>query len=82
MTNKNRVAFNPTEKEEIFPLSFNFQDRNLLIIDPARGRYCQHHAFTDLRLYYLNHNPENNTYQCPVPNCKETMTDGDILYLK
>lgn len=66
MTNKNRVTFNTNSKEEIFPLSFPLLNRNHIIMDPARGRLCQHFAFTDLRLYYLNYNSENNTYKCPI----------------
>jgi hypothetical protein len=51
-------------------------------MDPARGKFCQHYAFTDLRLYYANYDDENNVYKCPVPCCNETMKDGDIMYLR
>ena len=54
----------------------------MMIIDPARGRYCEHHAFTDLRLYYTNYNEEMNLYTCPIAGCNKTMADSDILYLK
>ena len=35
-------------------------------MDPARGKNCQHFAFTDLRLYYLSYNPKSNLYTCPI----------------
>ena len=54
----------------------------MLIIDPARGKFCQHYAFTDLRLYYSNYDPQNNLYKCPIAGCNETMMDGDIMHLK
>lgn len=51
-------------------------------MDPARGKYCQHYAFTDLRLYYQNYDPITRLYKCPIPGCGECMPDGDIIYLK
>jgi hypothetical protein len=51
-------------------------------MDPARGKYCQHYSFTDLRLYYLGYDPETRLYKCPILGCNESMTDSDILYLK
>jgi hypothetical protein len=57
MTTKLRVGFSPSQNEEVFSLSFRLLGRNLMITDPARGRYCQHFAFTDLRLYYLSYDP-------------------------
>lgn len=69
ITNKERLTFYPTQQEEEFPLNFNMLNRKIPIMDPARGRYCQHYAFTDLRLYYLNFDPADRTYSCPIPGC-------------
>ncbi len=82
MSNKHRITFNSTKSEEAFPLTFQIGNRSLMIMDPARGRGCQHYSFTDLRLYYLNYDPETNTYKCPIEGCHERMVDSDILYLK
>lgn len=56
-TNKTRIMQYPHLKEERFSLSFNINQFHTLIMDPARGKYCQHSRFTDLRLYYRNYDP-------------------------
>ena len=82
MSGKQRIPCTHLESEESFPLSFIIFGRKTMIIDPARGRYCDHHAFTDLRLYYLNFNSQTNLYSCPIQGCNQKMTDADIIYLK
>ena len=69
MSNKLRMGFNSIEQEESFSLAFRYLNRNMLIMDPAKGKYCQHYTFTDLRLYYLNYDRENNCYKCPIEGC-------------
>lgn len=54
VTTKKRNKIYNIFKEEIFPLSFQFNNREFVIMDPARGRNCLHYEYTDLRLYYLN----------------------------
>ena len=82
ITNKNRLTFHPNTYEEVFPLTFSLSNRQLLIMDPARGKYCQHYTFSDLRLYYLGYDSQTKLYKCPIPDCNEFMSDNDILYLK
>ena len=82
MTNKNRLTFTFLGQEESFPLTFTFLNKKLLIMDPARGRFCRHYTFTDLRLFYESYDEETGLYACPVAGCGEQMVDGDILYLK
>lgn len=69
MTTKQRVGFTSTHSEESFALSFGLIGREMMIMDPARGRYCQHFAFTDLREYYLNYDPSTNLCSCPIQGC-------------
>jgi hypothetical protein len=73
MANKNRISFYLNLKEENIPLSFILpnSNRELFIMDPARGRSCQHYSFTDLRLYYQSYDAETNMYRCPIPGCNE-----------
>lgn len=82
ITGKNRLNFYPFNNEEKISLSYTLNNRNYLITDPARGKYCQHFEFTDLRLYYLNFDRESRLYKCPIKGCEENMLDNDILYLK
>jgi hypothetical protein len=51
-------------------------------MDPARGKYCQHYTFTDLRRYYMGYDSITNLYSCPFEGCGELMSDTDIIYLK
>ena len=63
-------------------MNFRLHGREYLIMDPARGKYCQHYAFTDLRLYYANYDPTTRLYNGPIAGGGECRPDGDILYLK
>ena len=69
MTTKERVEFMSMKDQEEFPLSCIYSSREIMIIDPARGRYCQHYAFADLRLFYLSYDKEKNVFRCPIEGC-------------
>ena len=81
-TTKDRIQQYPLKDEEFFSLNFTINGQTQLIIDPAKGRNCQHAQFTDLRLYYQTYDPELRLYSCPIEGCEQTMSDNDLLYLK